>query len=62
MRADASIHQLFEYLGSGTQDGDGAVEGSLILKFARFEDWDYNCLLPYCWQVGMLMRQVEEIC
>ena len=58
--ADTSVHQFFKHFGGRTQDGDRSVGGALIFGFSRFEDREDDGVFPYCWEVGMLVGEVEE--
>ena len=60
VRADACIHQPLQHLGCRAQEGDGAVGGSLVFGFTRFQDWKDDGVFPDCREVGMLEGQVEE--
>ena len=61
MRADASVHQFLEDFGGWAQDRYGTIGRTLIFGFAGFEDGENNRMLPYCWEICPLIREVEQI-
>ena len=62
MRTDPSKHQFLKYFGGWAQNRDGTIGWALVFGFTGFEDGDNNGVLPYCWEVGVPVGKVEEIC
>ena len=61
VRTDPCEHQFLKYFGGRAQNRDRTIGWTLVFRFTRFEDGDNNGVLPYCWEVGVPVGQVEGI-
>ena len=60
MRLDEAGHEAFQDFRRGTEKRDGSVRGPLLLGFSGFQQRHDNGMLPYVWDTGVCVGQVEK--
>ena len=53
--------ELLQNFGCWIEEGYWSEGGALVFGFARFGYGKVNRVLPYCWEVGVLIGQVLEV-